>query len=278
MIRSTLSLGALALLGCGAAPPPPATPAAAPAALAPLHVEGADRAVIVLLHAGDAVARASDAAMADERFGPMSTFKIPNTLVALETGVATDEHFALPWDGVTRDRAEWNRDQTLETALRDSVVWFYQELARRAGHARMARLVHGMRYGNEDIGDEAHVDHFWLDGPLAISPREQVDFLRRLDRGELPVSARSVEILRRILPSETHGTAVLRAKTGTQADERGCLAWWVGWVEDGADRTYFATLLASHDATHVDALTSARKAVTREVLLREHVLPDASEP
>src|SRR5215472_1828652 len=37
-----------------------------------------------------------------ERFSPCSTFKIPHTAIALETGVASGPDFALPWDGIKR--------------------------------------------------------------------------------------------------------------------------------------------------------------------------------
>ncbi len=78
-----------------------------------------------------------------ERVSPCSTFKIPNSLIGLETGVLADENAVLPWDGVKRSRPEWNRDHTLASAIKVSVVWYYQELARRVGTERMQKLVLG---------------------------------------------------------------------------------------------------------------------------------------
>jgi len=37
-----------------------------------------------------------------ERFSPCSTFKIPHTVIALHTGIATGPEFSLRWDGVKR--------------------------------------------------------------------------------------------------------------------------------------------------------------------------------
>ena len=68
-----------------------------------------------------------------KRFSPCSTFKIPNSLIGLETGIITDKDFTLKWDGVKRSRDEWNKDHSLKTAIQYSVVWYYQELARRVG-------------------------------------------------------------------------------------------------------------------------------------------------
>ena len=42
----------------------------------------------------------------------------------------------------------------------------------------------------------APLDAFWLEGPVAISAREQVSFLERLRRGALPVSPRAMAEVR----------------------------------------------------------------------------------
>jgi beta-lactamase class D len=179
---------------------------------------------------------------ADVPFIPASTFKIPNTLVGLETGVIPDRNFALPWDGVERSVAAWNRDQDLASAMAESTVWFYQEIARRVGPERMADWVCRLGYGNADLGDR--VDEFWLVGPLAISPRQQVEFLERLTAGELPVAARSVEILRSVMPRRSMPSGEVLAKTGTYASGADCHAWLVGWVErESAVASHFALLL-----------------------------------
>lgn len=177
---------------------------------------------------------------------PASTFKIANTLIGLETGVIPDESFSLPWDGVTRDLEAWNRDHDLASAMAESVVWFYQEIARRIGHARMAEWVARLGYGNAETGGEELIDLFWLMGPLAITARQQVEFLERLTSGELPVSSRNVDILRRLMPSRALGAGTMLAKTGTYVSETSGHAWLVGWVEQGgAVLAHFALLLAA---------------------------------
>jgi beta-lactamase class D len=116
-----------------------------------------------------------DAARARKRFSPASTFKVPNSLIALHPGVV-DEKQVLRWDGKDRGRAEWSRDHTLESALRVSCVWCYQVLARRIGAARYRELLTRIGYGNARVGRE--VTTFWLDGSLQISALEQIAFLR----------------------------------------------------------------------------------------------------
>lgn len=200
------------------------------------------RGVFVLRRAGHAD-QVSDPLLAQTRVEPASTFKIPNTLIALEANAIADEQEILPWDGRHHDIEAWNSDTDLEHAIANSTVWFYQELARRVGLARMRSFVEEFRYGNMQIGDS--VDTFWLRGPLLISALEQVDFAQRLDRGQLPVDERSREILMRILPQRSDSGLTLHAKTGSYRGENPPHLWLVGWADDETshERVYFSLLL-----------------------------------
>jgi beta-lactamase class D len=176
-----------------------------------------------------------------ERFRPASTFKIANTLIALETGVATGTDFFLPWDSLASPtaRASWARDQTLESAFRNSVYWYYQELARRIGAERMRSWLGHLDYGNRSTG--GGIDRFWLSGDLRISPDEQVRFLQTLVRGELPVSPESRSIVIDLMRQRDTAGYRIFGKTGTSdvtaTRENG---WLVGWVEAAADTSFYA--------------------------------------
>ena len=71
---------------------------------------------------------------------------------------------------------------------------------------------------------------------------QQVDFVDRLRRGVLPVSKRSQELVRDILPVTKVGDATIRAKSGLLGAEIGkpSLGWLVGWAEKGSQVTVFA--------------------------------------
>ena len=190
----------------------------------------------------------SDAARARQAFLPASTFKLFNALVALDSGAVRDELEVIRWDGKVcglKDSpvAEWNRDNSLASGMRHSTVWFYQEVARRAGEQRMQQWIDKAGYGNRDIG--GGVDAFWLSGALRISAEQQIGFLRRLADDRLPFSPRAQEIVRRISITESAPTYVLHAKTGwgTQAAQNSAnddLGWYVGWVEHAGRRWFFA--------------------------------------
>jgi beta-lactamase class D len=184
---------------------------------------------------------ASDKDRSGEAKLPASTFKIPNSLIALETGVVGDpDKDVFKWDGVVRSIEGWNRDHTLRSAIAASAVPVYQEIARRIGAERMQKYVDLFEYGNRDIG--GGIDQFWLTGNLRIDPVQQVDFVYRLRRGALPVSKRSQELVRDILPVTKAGDSVIRAKTGLLGAELGkpSLGWVVGWAEKGTAQTVFA--------------------------------------
>jgi beta-lactamase class D len=184
---------------------------------------------------------ASDKNRSAEPRLPASTFKIPNSLIALETGVVQDpDKDVFKWDGVKRPIEAWNKDHTLRTAIAASAVPVYQEIARRIGQERMQKYVDLLDYGNRNIG--GGIDQFWLTGDLRIDPLRQVDFVDRLRRGVLPISRRSQDLVRDILPVTKVGDSVIRAKSGLLGAERGepSLGWMVGWAEKGSAQTVFA--------------------------------------
>ncbi len=194
---------------------------------------------------------------------PASTFKIANSLIALETGVVADpDKDVFKWDGVTRSIEAWNHDHTMRSALAVSAVPVYQEIARRIGAERMQKYVDVLEYGNRNIG--GGIDQFWLTGDLRIDPFQQVDFVDRLRRGVLRVSRRSQDLVRDMLPVTRVGEAVIRAKSGLLGAEIGkpSLGWMVGWVEKGRDQTVFALNMDCKEPRHI----ADRMKVTQQCL------------
>jgi beta-lactamase class D len=207
---------------------------------------------------------ASDKDRSGEAKLPASTFKIPNSLIALETGVVEDpDKDVFKWDGVTRSIEAWNRDHTMRSAIAVSAVPVYQEIARRIGQERMQKYVDLLEYGNRNIG--GGIDQFWLTGDLRIDPMQQIDFVDRLRRGALPISKRSQDLVRDILPVTKVGDVTIRAKSGLLGAEIGkpSLGWMVGWAEKGSAQTVRAQHglpgAAPHRRSHdLDASLPAR--------------------
>ena len=212
-------------------------------------------------------------ARADQRFIPASTFKIANGLIGLEVGSIADENEVFEWDGKPKVRASWERDHTLDTGMRDSVVWMFQEVARRTGRERMKEWMERLQYGNQDI--RGGIDIFWLQGALRISAKEQVDFLRKLAEGSLPATQRAQRLVRDALVIEKTREYALYAKTGTSGSKRNDVMWWVGWVErKGRTVAVFAMNLSPAPTTKFDD----RFEIGRAILAEAGVIPAPPRP
>jgi beta-lactamase class D len=187
----------------------------------------------------------SDAAECAVKTAPASTFKVAHALIALETGVVTDPMALVPWDGTTYPNPAWEQAHSLDSAMKWSALWFYQRTARLIGRERMLAWLTRLHYGSDSYEGEQTM--FWLNGDLAVSPVEQVDFISRFVRYELPAQRRHVDAVKAAFTmpagaitnaTGTHpfdlkwpSPLVVRAKTGnaTVAGER--VSWVVGHVE-----------------------------------------------
>ncbi|MBE9096960.1 class D beta-lactamase [Tychonema sp. LEGE 07203] len=177
-------------------------------------------------------------------FLPASTFKILNSLISLETGAISNELAILTWDGIQRQIPAWNRDLNMREAIKLSAVWFYQVLARRVGHEQMQKWVAKAGYGNQNIGKKEDIDKFWLEGELRITPNQQIQFLRRLHKNDLPFSERSLSIVKDIMIVEQTPDYTIRAKTGWAGfgeQTKAQLGWYVGYLEQNKNAYFFAT-------------------------------------
>jgi beta-lactamase class D len=177
---------------------------------------------------------------------PGSTYKIPNSLISLETGVIRNDVDVLTWDGIERGLTdlpidEWNQDLNMRLAFKYSAVWFYQVLARKIGHQRMQNFVTKIQYGNQIIGAKENIDNFWLEGELRITPRQQIDFLRRLQQNDLPFAQKNIDLVKDIAIAEQSSTYVLRAKTGWVTSITPPIGWYVGYLEQNNNVYFFAT-------------------------------------
>lgn len=179
-------------------------------------------------------------ARSSERMTPESTFKLLNALIGLESEAVRDEYEVKRWDGIVRQFETWNRDHTLGSAMRESAIWFYQDIAREIGISRMQEKFSKLNYGNKDLS--GGIDQFWLDSSLKISAIEQVDFMEQLVKEDLPFKENHQKTVKRMMILDEQDDFVLHGKTGTRLSDMG-LGWFVGFVKTEKNVWLFAVNL-----------------------------------
>jgi beta-lactamase class D len=88
-----------------------------------------------------------NASKINESYILASTFKIPNTLIALEGGVIKDQFETIRWDGIKRQYKPWNENQTLATAFSRSCVWCYQRFSIKISDTKYKQYLRDFDYG-----------------------------------------------------------------------------------------------------------------------------------
>lgn len=216
------------------------------------------------------------------RVTPASTFKIPHALAALDSKVVSGVHETIAYDGSELPFERWKQDHDLASAMRDSVVWYFQRIAERLGIERERSYLKAFEYGNQDASGP--LTSFWLGTSLRISPDEQFLFLRRFFDGKLPVREDAARAVTEILiqpgglivnaagehpfaPPWPEGTTVY-AKTGRGTDQGRTVAWLVGRVVRGERGWIFVSCVVGAE----DPMAAVQLAASRfieERVLRE---------
>jgi beta-lactamase class D len=232
-------------------------------------------ACFILREVGVGEVRRSPSTTCGLRVSPQSTFKIPHALAALDAGVVAGIDETIVYDGHPVDQPLWRQDHTLATAMRYSVVWYFQEIARRLGADREREYLSRFDYGNKD--SSSGLTNFWLGGSLAISPDEELRFMTRLFTGALPVSPQAMDSVRGILRqppgSVSNATGahpfgdrwadgtIVSAKTGSGPTADGSsVRWLVGHVRRGTRSWIFVSNVVGTDRT--PALAAVEQAET----------------
>lgn len=188
-------------------------------------------------------------------FSPASTFKIPNTLIALNEELVNKDSIIL-WDKQIREYESWNKNQTLESAFKTSCVWCYKEFASKIDKNKYKNYLEELNYGNKIIGD--NITDFWLDESLKITAYGQIEFLKRLYKNDLPFKIENIDALKEIMIDEKTNDYIIRAKTGWE----GKYGWYVGYIETKDDVYFFATNINTKSKDDL----AKRKKITLEAL------------
>jgi beta-lactamase class D len=238
----------------------------------------------LLYEVGKGEVRRRPSAICTTRLLPASTFKVPHALAALDAGVLSGPEHVLEYDGAPVSFDAWRRDHTLRTAMRDSVVWYFQRVAEKLGAAREREYLKKFEYGNAD--STSGLTTFWLGGSLQITPEEQLRFMRRLYADELPASPSAIRSVKDILVQPDGGIVnaagrhpfaapwppgtVVSAKTGAGTDRSGAtVRWLVGHIaRDSRSWIFVSCVAGNNEVPALAAVDQASAALRDENVLR----------
>jgi beta-lactamase class D/imidazolonepropionase-like amidohydrolase len=204
----------------------------------------------------------NDRAECAVRTAPASTFKIPHSLIALETGVITDPLLPVPWDGTKQNFPSWEREHSLDSAVKNSVIWFFRRTAGLIGRERMLQSLAKIGYSGDSF--EGDITAFWINGDLTVSGEEQLRFLQKLVQYELPVERKDVDAVKAafLMPpgkltnaSGVHDFAlqwpqplIVRAKTGNTTVREERVSWLIGHIESKGKQYVFVARVRGRGA------------------------------
>ena len=198
----------------------------------------------------------------DSLYLPASTFKVLNSMIALQTSAIGSVDDTIKWDGEDKGWALWNRDHTMRSAMPVSCVWFYQDLAKRIGKEKMQLWINKVNYGNRNI--EKKIDDFWLKGDLRITAKEQVAFIEKLIYNQLPFDDQIQEIVKEIMITDSTDTYTIHSKTGWAKK----IGWNVGYVQSKNNQWIFGMNMDLDDIKNA----KFRKIITYEILRLEKII------
>lgn len=207
----------------------------------------------------------NDFVWSQERNLPASTFKIPNSIIALELGIIQSDSSLIKWNGEDRRLDIWEQDMSFKEAFQLSCVPCYQEIAKNIGVERMRKYLDLFDY-QEMIFDSSSIDNFWLEGDSKISQFEQIDFLKKFYFSELPVSERTVNLMKNIFEVEKTANYTFSGKTGWGVRSGKNNGWYVGFLETQQNVYFFAINVVPKEGLEIKNFMSARMDVTKAAL------------
>lgn len=212
---------------------------------------------------------------------PCSTFKIAISLMGFDSGILIDTTHPewLFQEGYADFLPVWKQPHNPTTWIKNSCVWYSQEITQKLGGQRFKNYVQSFNYGNQDVSGDKGANNgltrSWLSSSLRISPQEQIAFLTQLNQGTLPVSAHATAMTKKILfAEELPGGWKLYGKTGAgyflnddgskQLNKQ--IGWFVGWIENKQRTIYFSQFVVEENNKDFSTGKHARELVKQKLV------------
>src|SRR5699024_8285858 len=180
---------------------------------------------------------------------------------ALESNVITRNDNIMKWNGKLYPYQNWNQDQKLNTALKNSVTWYFQNLDKKVQMKNIESYLDRLHYGNKDVS--GGIEDFWLESSLKISPIEQVQILKDFYTNQYEFDDKKIQLVKDAIKLKTKERVTLYGKTDTGTiNEKNVNGWFIGYVETENNRYFFATNIENDH--HASGRSAAK--ITKNIL------------
>ncbi|HDM2714159.1 TPA: beta-lactam sensor/signal transducer BlaR1 [Staphylococcus aureus] len=177
-----------------------------------------------------------------KRYSPDSTYKIYLALFGLDRHIISDKNSRMSWNHNQYPFDSWNKDQDLNTAMQNSVNWYFERISNQIPKNYTATQLKLLNYGNKNLGS---YKSYWMEDSLKISNLEQVIVLKNMMEQNSYFSKNEKKQLSSSLLIRKNENYELYGKTGTGiVNGKYNNGWFVGYVITNHDKYYFATHLS----------------------------------
>nr|QBC82558.1 MecR1 [Mammaliicoccus stepanovicii] len=176
-----------------------------------------------------------------KRYTPDSTYKLYLALIGFDRNVMSLNNTEQKWDGNENAFKEWNQNQNLNSAMRYSVNWYFENINNSIKNKELKNYISELQYGNENISGSKN---YWNESSLKISAIEQVDLLIKLDNQQLKFDEKYINAVKDSITLNKSDQYIYSGKTGTGIiNGKETNGWFIGTIEKNGKSYYFATHL-----------------------------------
>ena len=198
---------------------------------------------------------------ATQRVAPNSTYKIYDALFGLEENIITPASSLIEWNHAIYPFEAWNTNQTLQSAMSNSVNWYFQAIDKQLGLSSLNSYIQKIKYGNEMINGD--LSSYWLESSLKISPIEQVELLTKFYKNQFDFDPENINAVKDSIRLYSSEIGTFYGKTGTgRINGQDVNGWFVGFIET-ADNTYF---FATNIKAESNATGNNANEITKSIL------------
>lgn len=203
---------------------------------------------------------------ATQRVAPNSTYKIYDALFGLEENIITPASSLIEWNHAIYPFEAWNTNQTLQSAMSNSVNWYFQAIDKQLGLSSLNSYIQKIKYGNEMINGD--LSSYWLESSLKISPIEQVELLTKFYKNQFDFDPENINAVKDSIRLYSSEIGTFYGKTGTgRINGQDVNGWFVGFIET-ADNTYF---FATNIKAESNATGNNANEITKSILSELHI-------